>query len=132
MNWINNRNLTMLVDFYELTMSNGYFEQGFSDRIAVFDMFFRKIPDQGGFAICAGLEQLIEYVKNLHFTEEDVEYLHSKKMFSEKFLEFLKNFRFSGDIWAMKEGTPIFPGTLILSMPRLSLSLHKPSFSMES
>ena len=78
MNWSNNRNLTMLVDFYELTMSNGYFEEGYGDHIAAFDMFFRKIPDGGGFAICAGLEQLVEYVKNLHFTEEDIAYLRTK------------------------------------------------------
>ena len=116
MNWSNNRNLTMLVDFYELTMSNGYFEEGYADRIAVFDMFFRKIPDQGGFAIAAGLEQLIEYVKGLHFTDEDIAYLRSKKLFSENFLTYLKNFRFSGDIWAMREGTPIFPNEPVVTV----------------
>ena len=116
MNWNDNRNLTMLVDFYELTMSNGYFEQGCGDRMTVFDMFFRKIPDGGGFAICAGLEQLIDYVKNLHFTEEDIAYLRSKKLFSEKFLEYLRNFHFSGDIWAMREGTPMFPGEPVVTV----------------
>ena len=116
MNWSNNRNLTMLVDFYELTMSNGYFEEGYGDHIAAFDMFFRKIPDGGGFAICAGLEQLVEYVKNLHFTEEDIAYLRTKKLFSENFLHYLRNFRFSGDIWAVKEGTPIFPGEPVVTV----------------
>ena len=116
MNWSNNRNLTMLVDFYELTMSNGYFEQGYGDQVAVFDMFFRKIPDGGGFAICAGLEQLVEYVKNLHFTEDDIDYLRSKKMFSEQFLQYLRGFHFSGDIWAMKEGTPIFPNEPVVTV----------------
>lgn len=116
MNWNDNRNLTMLVDFYELTMSNGYFEQGCGDRMTVFDMFFRKIPDGGGFAICAGLEQLIDYVKNLRFTEEDIAYLRSKKLFSEKFLEYLRNFHFSGDIWAMREGAPMFPGEPVVTV----------------
>ncbi len=116
MNWSNNRNLTMLVDFYELTMSNGYFEEGYADRVAVFDMFFRKIPDQAGFAIAAGLEQLIEYVKGLHFTEEDIAYLRSKKLFSEAFLDYLRHFHFSGDIWAMPEGTPIFPGEPVVTV----------------
>ncbi|MBP0989557.1 MAG: nicotinate phosphoribosyltransferase, partial [Oscillospiraceae bacterium] len=103
------RNLTMLTDFYELTMSNGYFEHGVGDTIAVFDMFFRKIPDDGGFAIFAGLEQLVEYVKNLKFTENDIEYLRSKKQFSEEFLDYLAHFEFKCDIWSLKEGTPMFP-----------------------
>ena len=112
----NEDNLTLLTDFYELTMSNGYFEQGYGDQVAVFDMFFRKIPDGGGFAICAGLEQLVEYVKNLHFTEDDIDYLRSKKMFSEQFLQYLRGFHFSGDIWAMKEGTPIFPNEPVVTV----------------
>ena len=110
------RNLTMLVDFYELTMANGYLEEGFSQKEAVFDMFFRKIPDNGGFAVCAGLEQLIEYLKNLHFTEEDIEFLRGKHMFSEAFLEYLKNFKFCCDIWAIEEGTPIFPNEPVLTV----------------
>lgn len=103
------RNLTMLTDFYELTMSHGYFAYGFQDRLAVFDMFFRKIPDDGGFAIFAGLEQLVEYLKNLSFTKDDLDYLREKKQFSEPFLDYLANFKFSCDVWAMREGTPIFP-----------------------
>ena len=103
------RNLTMLTDFYEITMSNGYFQYELEDRIAVFDMFFRKIPDGGGFALFAGLEQLVEYLKNLEFTQEDIEYLRSKDIFSEPFLEYLRRFRFSCDVWSVREGTPIFP-----------------------
>ncbi|MEG1621118.1 MAG: nicotinate phosphoribosyltransferase [Oscillospiraceae bacterium] len=104
------RNLTMLVDFYELTMSNGYFKNGFQNKEAVFDMFFRKIPDKGGFAISAGLEQLINYLQNLHFSNEDIEYLRGRDKFSEEFLDYLKNFKFACDVWAFTEGTPMFPG----------------------
>ena len=103
------RNLTMLTDFYEITMSNGYFEYGFEDKIAVFDMFFRKIPDDGGFALFAGLEQLIDYLKGLKFTEEDIAYLREKGQFSEKFLDYLAHFQFQCDIWSVREGTPVFP-----------------------
>ena len=110
MDWSNYRNLTMLVDFYELTMGNGYVKEGIQDRTAIFDMFFRKVPDGAGFAICAGLEQLVGYLKNLHFSDEDIAYLRSKKMFSEEFLSYLRDFKFSCNVWAMKEGTPIFPG----------------------
>ena len=102
-------NLTMLCDFYELTMGNGYFENGFKDRICYFDVFFRQCPDGGGFAIAAGLEQIIDYIKNLHFAPEDIAYLRSHNLFSEGFLSYLENFRFTGDIWAVPEGTPIFP-----------------------
>ena len=101
-------NYTLLCDFYELTMANGYFELGRKDEIAYFDVFFRTIPDGGGFAIFAGLDQIVQYVYNLRFTEEDIRFLRTKNMFSDGFLEYLRNFRFSGDIWAMKEGTPIF------------------------
>ncbi|MCI8440992.1 MAG: nicotinate phosphoribosyltransferase [Provencibacterium sp.] len=104
------RNLSMLTDFYELTMANGYLNNGMRDTVAVFDMFFRKIPDDGGFALFAGLSQLIEYLSNLSFSEEDIAYLREKSCFSEEFLQYLKEFHFSCDIWAMKEGTPIFPG----------------------
>ena len=103
------RNLTMLIDFYELTMANGYFQSGQKDTVAVFDMFFRKIPDNGGFAIFAGLEQLIDYMKNLEFDEEDIDYLRSRGIFSEEFLDYLASFRFECDVWAVPEGTPIFP-----------------------
>ena len=102
-------NMTMLTDFYELTMANGYFEAGMTDEIAYFDMFLRKIPDDGGYAIMAGLEQVIKYLDNLEFTDEDIEYLRGKKIFSEKFLEYLADFKFCCDVWAVPEGTPIFP-----------------------
>ena len=109
-------NLTLLTDFYELTMANGYFEHGFKDEIAYFDMFFRRVPDDGGFAIMAGLAQLIEYIDNLKFSDEDIDYLRSKKIFSEEFLEYLKNFKFECDVWAIPEGTPIFPHEPILTV----------------
>ncbi len=109
-------NLTMLCDFYELTMGNGYFETGYKDRITYFDLFFRRCPDGGGFAIAAGLDQIIDYVLNLHFSDEDIEYLRGRKLFSEGFLEYLKNFKFTGDIWAVPEGTPIFPHEPIITV----------------
>ena len=102
-------NLTMLCDFYELTMGNGYFQAGYQDRITYFDVFFRDVPDKGGFAVCAGLDQLIDYIENLHFDEEDIDYLRGRGPFSEEFLDYLRHFRFTGDIWAIPEGTPIFP-----------------------
>ena len=102
-------NMTMLCDFYELTMGNGYFKTGYKDRITYFDVFFRRVPDNGGFAIAAGLEQLIEYIENLHFTKEDIDYLRGRKLFDEEFLAYLENFRFTGDIYAIPEGTPVFP-----------------------
>ena len=102
-------NYTMMTDFYELTMANGYFEAGKKDEICYFDVFYRTIPDQAGYAICAGLEQVIDYIKDLHFDEEDIEFLRSKNYFSEGFLEYLSDFKFKGDIYAMPEGTPIFP-----------------------
>ena len=102
-------NVTMLCDFYELTMGNGYFQTGYKDRIVYFDVFFRKVPDGGGFAIAAGLEQLIDYIENLHFSEEDIAYLRGRNMFCEEFLDYLRNFRFTGDIYAIPEGTPVFP-----------------------
>lgn len=102
-------NMTMLCDFYELTMGNGYFKAGYQDRITYFDVFFRNVPDNGGFAICAGLDQLIDYIQNLHFDEEDIAYLRSKNLFCEEFLDYLRTLRFTGDIYAIPEGTPIFP-----------------------
>lgn len=104
-----NFNYTMLTDFYELTMANGYFELGKKDVIAYFDMFFRRVPDGGGFAVMAGLEQVVDYLQNLEFTDEDIEYLRSKNCFSEAFLEYLRNFEFECDVWAIPEGMPIFP-----------------------
>lgn len=109
MNTAEKLNMTMLCDFYELTMGNGYFRNGYKDRITYFDVFFRKVPDQGGFAIAAGLEQLIEYIENLHFSEEDIAYLRGRNLFCEEFLDYLRNFRFTGDIYAIPEGTPVFP-----------------------
>lgn len=103
------RNLTMLTDFYELTMANGYLLNNMSETQVVFDMFFRKVPDGGGYAIAAGLEQLIQYIENLRFSTVDIAFLRSKGIFDERFLEYLKNFKFCCDIWAVKEGTPIFP-----------------------
>lgn len=102
-------NYTMMTDFYELTMANGYFEAGKKDEICYFDVFYRTIPDKAGYAICAGLEQVIDYIKDLHFDKEDIEFLRSKNYFSEGFLEYLSDFKFKGDIYAMPEGTPIFP-----------------------
>jgi len=110
------RNLTMLVDFYEMTMGDGFLQNGYQDKVAVFDMFFRKCPDDAGYAIFSGLEQLIEYIKDLHFTEKDIEYLRSKKIFSEEYLEYLRNFKFSCDIWAVPEGTPVFPNEPIITV----------------
>lgn len=115
-NNLRDRNLTLLTDFYELTMAGGYFENDMKDQIAYFDMFYRKNPDDSGFAIMAGVEQMIEYLINLRFTDEDISYLRSKGMFSEAFLQYLKNFRFSCDVWAIPEGTPIFPGEPIVTV----------------
>ena len=102
-------NLTMLCDFYELTMGNGYFKCGMAGQITYFDVFFRRVPDNGGYAIAAGLEQIISYIQDLHYSDEDIEYLRSRGMFCEEFLKYLRSFRFSGDIWSVPEGTPIFP-----------------------
>lgn len=103
------RNLSMLVDFYEITMANGLFKKGMGERECVFEMFFRDIPFKGGYAIMAGLEQLIEYLNELHFDKEDIDYLRSRNCFDEEFLKYLENFKFTCDVWAIKEGTPIFP-----------------------
>lgn len=107
-------NYTMMTDFYELTMANGYFESGKKDEICYFDVFFRTIPDKAGYAICAGLEQVIDYIQNLHFDEEDINFLRSKNCFSEGFLQYLSTFKFQGDIYAIPEGTPIFPNEPLL------------------
>lgn len=110
------QNYTLLCDFYELTMGGGYFKNGFADRITYFDVFFRRVPDNGGFAICAGLEQIINYINKLHFTKEDIDFLRSKDIFDEDFLTYLADLRFTGDIYAVPEGTPIFPGEPILTV----------------
>ncbi|NCC78595.1 MAG: nicotinate phosphoribosyltransferase [Clostridia bacterium] len=112
----NGRNLTMLSDFYELTMGNGYFENGVDETIAYFDMYFRKIPDEGGFAVMAGVDQLIEYLENLTFTKEDIDFLRSKNTFSEGFLSYLENFKFECDVWAVPEGTPVFPNEPLVTV----------------
>lgn len=109
-------NLTMLTDYYEITMANGYFQSDLKDDTAVFDLFFRRVPDGGGYAIMAGLEQAIHYLDNLSFTDEDIEYLRSKGCFSEDFLEYLRNFKFECDVWAVPEGTPIFPNEPIMTV----------------
>ena len=113
---INNRNLTMLVDFYELTMAKGYLDQTFENKIAYFDMFFRKIPDNGGYCIMAGVEQLIHYIQNLNFSTSDIDFLKSKNIFNSQFLDYLKNFKFTCDIYAVKEGTPIFENEPIITV----------------
>ncbi|MBQ9761006.1 MAG: nicotinate phosphoribosyltransferase [Clostridia bacterium] len=110
------RNLTMLCDFYELTMGNGYFECGMGDKIVYFDVFYRQNPDNGGFAVVAGLEQIVDYINNLHFDEDDIAFLRSKNCFSEKFLNFLRDFHFEGDIWAVPEGTVVFPGETLMTV----------------
>ena len=109
-------NMTMLCDFYELTMGNGYFKAGYKDRITHFDLFFRNVPDKGGYAIAAGLEQVIEYLKSLEFTDEDIEYLRKQQIFNEDFLKYLSEFKFTCDVWAIPEGTPIFPGEPIITV----------------
>ena len=118
-------NMTMLCDFYELTMGNGYLKAGLHNRITYFDVYFRTVPDGGGFAIAAGLEQLIDYIEDLHFDEQDIEYLRSKGIFCEEFLDYLRNFRFTGDIYAVPEGTPVFPGEpmVIVRAPAIEAQL---------
>lgn len=109
------RNLSMLTDFYELTMSNGYYNEGMADKIGVFDLFFRRVPDDGGFAIMCGLQQIIDYISELNFTDSDINYLKDKG-FSDSFLDYLKSFKFSCDIWAIPEGTPIFPNEPVITV----------------
>ncbi len=113
---MDNMNLTMLTDFYEITMANGYLENSLKDKIAYFDMFFRKVPDNGGFAIMAGIEQLIGYLEKLSFTERDIGYLRGKVKFSEEFFSYLKDFKFTCDVWAIPEGTPIFPNEPVVTV----------------
>ena len=113
---ITKRHLTLLCDFYELTMANGYLKSEMKDQIAYFDVFFRKVPDGGGYAIAAGLEQIIEYVKSLNFSENDIETLRRKNLFDEEFLDYLRNFKFTGDIWAVPEGTVVFPNEPIMTV----------------
>ena len=109
-------NLSMLADFYEFTMANGYFTKGFVEKIAYFDMFFRKVPDNGGYAVMAGVEQLVGYLENLRFDDEDIEYLRNKGLFCEGFFEYLRKFKFECDVWAIPEGTPVFPNEPIIKV----------------
>jgi len=109
------RNLSMLIDFYELTMANSYFEHNKNEE-AVFDLFFRSVPDEGGYAVMAGLEQAIQYIQELSFTQKDIDYLRGRNLFSEGFLDYLKNFKFSSTVYAIKEGTPIFPNEPVLTV----------------
>ena len=112
----NGINLTMLCDFYELTMGNGYLDAGLGEKICCFDVFFRDVPDGGGFAVAAGLEQIVDYIQNLHFDAEDIAYLRSRGIFREEFLDYLSHFRFTGDVWAVPEGTPIFPREPVITV----------------
>ena len=111
---INERNYTLMCDFYELTMANGYYVAGKANQICYFDVFYRTTPDNGGYAIACGLEEIVKYIKNLHFDEEDIEFLRKKNIFDEGFLESLKDFHFTGDLYSVKEGTPIFPGEPVI------------------
>ncbi len=113
---IDKKNISLMMDYYELTMSMGYFQSGEKDKMVYFDMFFRKNPDDGGYAIAAGLEQLIEYIESISFSEDDIEYLKEIGIHNEEFLEYLKNFKFTGDIWAVPEGTPVFPNEPIVTV----------------
>ena len=110
------RNLTMLCDFYELTMANGYLKSGMKEKIVYFDVFYRSNPDHGGYAIAAGLEQVVEYINTLEFTDDDIAYLRTKGCFGEDFLEYLRSFKFTGDIWAIPEGTMVFPGEPLMTV----------------
>ncbi len=110
------RNLTMLCDFYEITMGNGYFKSGIGDRMVYFDAFYRDNPDNGGYAIAAGLEQIVNYINELYFDNDDIEYLRSKGCFDEEFLTYLRSFRFTGDMWAVPEGTVVFPGEPLITV----------------
>ncbi len=109
-------NLTMLTDFYEITMANGYFTNGYRDTVVYFDMFFRHVPNDGGYAIMAGVQQVVEYIENLTFTAEDIQYLRDCKLFNNDFIGYLENFHFICDVWAVPEGTPIFPGEPIVTV----------------
>ncbi|MBQ2614374.1 MAG: nicotinate phosphoribosyltransferase [Clostridia bacterium] len=109
-------NYTMLTDFYEITMANGYLKEGMRDKIAYFDMYFRQAPDGAGVAVMAGVEQLIDYLKNLKFTEEDIAFLREKQLFDEDFLDYLRDFKFTCDVWAIPEGTPIFPNEPLVTV----------------
>ena len=113
---MNEPNYTLLCDFYELTMSGGYFSAGLAEKMTYFDVFFRRVPDGGGFAVCAGLDQIIRYIENFRFESDDIEFLRAKGIFHEDFLAYLAKLRFTGDIYAILEGTPVFPGEPLLTV----------------
>ncbi len=126
------RNLTMLMDYYELTMANGYYKLGLKDQRVCFDVFFRKVPESGGYVIAAGLESIISYIKGMHFSAEDIDYLRSKGIFDEGFLEYLADFKFTGDLDAVKEGTPVYPNTPVITVcAPLSSTLNVSSRNVE-
>jgi nicotinate phosphoribosyltransferase len=110
------RGYALLCDFYEFTMSNGYFKNGHAGKITYFDVFFREVPDGGGFAIAAGLQQVIDYIENLHFREDEIYFLKQKGIFGSDFLNYLSEFKFTGDIYAVPEGTPVFPHEPLLTV----------------
>ena len=116
MTQFDNRNISMMMDFYEMTMANGYFETGGEHSRVAFDVFYRRNPDGGGFSIFAGLEQIIDYVENMHFDKDDVEYFRAQNLFSEEFLKYLENFKFHGDIYAFPEGTIMYPNEPIMTV----------------
>lgn len=116
MKQFNERNITMMMDLYEMTMANGYFNDQDKDTKVAFDVFYRKNPDNGGFAIFAGLEQIVEYIENLHFSEDDIAYFKSLKLFNDEFLAYLSDFKFKGDIYAFKEGTIMYPGEPVITV----------------
>ena len=110
------RNISMMMDLYEMTMANGYFAKQQKPQKVVFDVFYRKNPDQGGYAVFAGLEQVVEYAENLHFDSADIDYFRSLNLFSEEFLQYLKEFRFTGDIYAFPEGTVMYPNEPVITV----------------
>ena len=112
----NNRSVALLTDLYEITMANGYFEEGRADTIVTFDVFYRQNPDNGGFSVFAGLEQIADYIKELHFSDDDIAYLETLGLFSAKFLDYLRNFRFTGDIDAVPEGTIVYPNEPLITV----------------
>lgn len=114
--WNDRTNKSMLTDFYEFTMSNGYMDHGLNKKIACFDLYFRQIPDSGGYAIMAGVEQMIDYLTALNFTDEDIDYLRSQGTFNEDFLSYLRDFKFECDVWCVPEGMPIFPNEPIVKV----------------
>lgn len=113
---MNDKKLSLVTDFYELTMSNGYFENNMQNTIAYFDVFFRQIPDNGGYVIYSGLEQVVNYIENLKFDDDDINYLKSLNKFSDGFLKYLKSFKFTGDVWGIPEGTVVFPNEPLITV----------------